>query len=215
MSETRLQVTLIGAVAAVALLLIASVLSAAMVVYLTIGLAALLFLGLIGIAWRKWQHSSLPLREDKRERQRLAHEQEMERERLRMERDQHEHQKQLEREQHEQQLQLDWQRFQLEQHLALTRLPASADGYPALLGLDPQTAVTTVPYQGRPQLLSEGKGQRQLPPQADTESAPPAPVDVYTLIAYGRRQDQRIAPTAGAAGALPPGVLHLFGLCAH
>lgn len=95
MSEKQITGTLLG----IFVMLFQGVLAVAVLfaylLYIMIGLGALLFLTIVGIAWRKWQHSRIPVNEDRREKLRLELEEFERRERLRIERERHEHELRL------------------------------------------------------------------------------------------------------------------------
>src|ERR1700686_197512 len=123
MSQTRVTLTLIGALAVVCLLLIGAFVLAAYLVDIFLGIGVLLLLLLAAAGWRKWQHSRIPVNEDRREQRRVLLEEEERRERLRREREQQAHDMQLASERHRQEMEMRWQVFELQRHLALTRAP--------------------------------------------------------------------------------------------
>src|SRR5580704_7530212 len=123
MSKTRVTLTLISMLVVVCLLLIGAFVMAAYLVDIFLGIGVLLLLLLAAAGWRKWQHSRIPVNEDRREQRRVLLEEEERRERLRMERERHAHEIQLAAERHRQELDMRWQAFELQRHLSLSRAP--------------------------------------------------------------------------------------------
>src|ERR1700730_1954461 len=132
MSETKITLLFLGIVAVVSLLLIGAFVLAAYLFDIFIGLGALLVLTLTGVAWRKWQHSRIPVNEDRREQRRVLLEEEERRERPRREREQQAYDMQLASERHRQEMEMRWQVFELQRHLALTRAPYDDNGNPPI-----------------------------------------------------------------------------------
>ena len=132
MSEGKAILWFLASLALVVVLLIGAFVLSAYLVDIFIGLLAIVFLTLLAIGWRKWQHSRLPVNEDRREHRRLVLEEAERREQLRIERERHEHELQLARERHERELDLEFRTFQLQQHLTLTRAGYDANGNPPI-----------------------------------------------------------------------------------
>lgn len=124
-----LTATLWGAVIIACLMIISSILFAVAFVYILIIGGGSLVVVLIISGVHTWQVKRLPIKQDKREAQRLAHQLELEKEQLRLAQERHEHELQMERERHEQELLHNQKRLQLETHLALTRVLPDAKGH--------------------------------------------------------------------------------------
>src|ERR1700686_260677 len=97
MSENRITFTLIGTFALIGFMVLCFIFFTAILLYVSVGIAVLALVALVGFAWRKWQHSGLPVHESKREYRRLELEEYERTERLRIERERHEHEMSLER----------------------------------------------------------------------------------------------------------------------
>lgn len=133
-AQTRLQVTLISSLLLVLILGIAVYVFFAWLTYIFIG-AALLALLAGGIVFRR-QHllAQLPLRAHELEEARLAQAHELERERLALERERLAVELRLAQEKHTMELQVLSGRWQLEQHVTLTRvLPDERGHYPYIV----------------------------------------------------------------------------------
>src|SRR5579862_613232 len=133
-AQTRLQVTLISSLLLVLILGIAVYVFFAWLTYIFIG-AALLALLAGGMVFRR-QHllAQLPLKAHELEEARLAQAHELERERLALERERLAVELRLAQEKHTMELQVLSGRWQLEQHVTLTRvLPDERGHYPYIV----------------------------------------------------------------------------------
>jgi hypothetical protein len=187
MSEKQITLTLLGIFAMLFVGGLAVAVLFAYLVYICIGLGVLLFLTIAGIAWRKWQHSRIPVNEDKREKLRLELEELERRERLRIERERHEHELRLEQERHAQELDLQRREHEIKEHILLTRATYDNNGNPPILLNQPGVHVTTLPPGNPPHALRSGKPdeqQKQLTQGAETKALP-APTDAYDLLKQG------------------------------
>ena len=169
----------------VVVLLIGAFVLSAYLVHIFLGLGVLLLLTLLAIGWRKWQHSRLPVNEDRREHRRLLLEEAERHERLRLERERHTHELALERERHERELDMQWRTFQVQQHLALTRAGYDANGNPPIFlhedGRYTLLPPANPPYRPLQAQLKAPEEQRQAGTQL--EQALPPPIDAYELLA--------------------------------
>ena len=187
MSEKQITLTLLGIFAMLFVGVLVVAVLFAYLLYIMIGLGVLLFLTIVGIAWRKWQHSRIPINEDKREKLRLELEEFERRERLRIERERHEHELRLEQERHTQELDLQRREHEIKEHILLTRANYDQNGNPPILINQPGVHVTTLPFGNSPHTLKSGKPdepQKHLAQVAETKALP-APTDAYDLLKQG------------------------------
>ena len=206
MSEAKALLVYFGSLIIVCGMLLAAYVLSAYLLHIFLGLGVLVFLTLLGIGWRKWQHSRLPVNEDRREHRRLLLEEAERRERLRLERERHEHELQLERARHEHELDLQLQAYALQQQLALTRAGYDANGNPPIF-LHADGRYTLLPPANppyRPLQAQLRAPDEQRPAGNQGEPALPPPIDAYDLLRSGQwtPSPQMLLLAVGAGGAL-------------
>jgi hypothetical protein len=138
---------LLALVISIALLIRAWSQLSAVLFSLGLGLALLSVLGLLYVMVRIWldlRHRMLDARA--REQQLL-----IEQERHQLEMEQEAARLAMEYQERERQAELAYRQFELQQHLALTRVQPTEHGYAAIL--DESVTFTQIPYQGKPALL--------------------------------------------------------------
>jgi hypothetical protein len=146
---------LLALVISIALLIRAWSQLSAVLFYLGLGLALLSVLGLLYVMVRIWldlRHRMLDARV--REQQLL-----IEQERHQLEMEQEAARLAMEYQERERQAELAYRQFELQQHLALTRVQPTEHGYAAIL--DDNVAFTQIPYQGKPALLVGPRTERK------------------------------------------------------